>query len=194
MALCKNKNLDNAPVYRMPHEQQVHLLSNALLREFMHRRGFLDTLKTFDQENPRDADTISSRALMSDLMDLDAMNQKRLKSMGIETIMEMLCALRVEHRQEMNQLTEEANADVPEAPSEDELEELRKMYRRRKKEVRQALKAKKMSVSDPNSSKDGVLPKEKYTKGFNSDEGVATPLDDSPNNSEGDCSNDFDGH
>ncbi|CCW62059.1 unnamed protein product [Phytomonas sp. EM1] len=133
MTLGKRKNLDDAPVYSMPHEQQVQLLSDALLREFMHRRGFLDTLKTFDEENPRDVDTISSRALMSDLMALDAKSQQRLKSQGIETIMEMLCALRVEHRQEVEQLAAEANADLPEAPSEEELERLRKMYHRKKK-------------------------------------------------------------
>jgi hypothetical protein len=43
-------------------------LSEALLREFMHRRGFLATLKTFDEESPRDGQTISSRALMAQMM------------------------------------------------------------------------------------------------------------------------------
>ncbi|KAK7196765.1 hypothetical protein NESM_000616500 [Novymonas esmeraldas] len=113
----KAKDLANAPVLTMAHEDQVRLLSDALLREYMHRRGFLATLKAFDEEHPRDADTISSRALMSDLMALDAGAQQRMKGEGVETIMEMLCNLRVERRLETERLTEAAHMPLPKVPA-----------------------------------------------------------------------------
>lgn len=106
----KLKDLSSAPVYGMPHDRQVRLLSDALLREYMHRRGFLATLRAFDDENPRDAETVSSRALMSDLMALDSAEQQRLKGLGIETIMEMLCDIRVEKRLAVEDLVARASA------------------------------------------------------------------------------------
>lgn len=113
----KVKDLANAPVLKMAHEEQVQLLSDALLREYMHRRGFLATLKAFDEEHPRDANTISSRALMSDLMALDPADQQRMKGEGIETIMEMLCNLRVERRLETERLIAEAHMPLPQVPA-----------------------------------------------------------------------------
>lgn len=53
-----------------PKSQQVDLLSQALLREFMHRHGYLDTLKTFDEECARTGDTISSRNVMRQLLNI----------------------------------------------------------------------------------------------------------------------------
>ncbi|SCU67030.1 protein of unknown function (DUF4205), putative [Trypanosoma equiperdum] len=110
------KKATDAPVYNLPHERQVELLSEALLREYMHKRKFTDTLRTFDEENPRGPDTISSRALMSDLMTLKSETQKDMKADGIETIMEMLCCLRVQRRLEVEDLKRRAAAEVPPTP------------------------------------------------------------------------------
>lgn len=107
-----------SPVYKMAHEDQVRLLSDALLREYMHKKGFRKTLSTFDREHPRDTDTISSRAVMADLMALSSAEQDRLKRVGIETIMEMLCNLRIERRQEFETLEAKASVPVPEVPPE----------------------------------------------------------------------------
>ncbi|XQJ31139.1 protein of unknown function (DUF4205), putative [Leishmania guyanensis] len=113
----KVKDFANAPVLKMAHGEQVQLLSDALLREYMHRRGFLATLKAFDDEHPRDENTISSRALMSDLMALNPDDQQRMKGEGIETIMEMLCNLRVERRLKTEKLTAEAHMPLPKLPA-----------------------------------------------------------------------------
>ncbi|KPI88811.1 hypothetical protein ABL78_2070 [Leptomonas seymouri] len=113
----KLKDLSDAPVYKMTHEEQVQLLSDALLREYMHRRGFSVTLKAFDEEHPRNDNTISSRAVMCDLMALHPEDQQRMKGEGIETIMEMLCNLRVERRLEVEQLTAEVEAPLPTVPA-----------------------------------------------------------------------------
>lgn len=87
------------PVYTMPHDEQVDLLAQALLREYMHKKGFKGTLAAFDDENPRDDRTISSRAVMGDLMALDKPRQEELKSKGVDTIMEALCYTRAEKRE-----------------------------------------------------------------------------------------------
>ncbi|RNF13776.1 uncharacterized protein Tco025E_06080 [Trypanosoma conorhini] len=110
------KGVAASSVYGMPHERQVELLSEALLREYMHKRKFTETLQTFDTEHPRDADTIASRALMSDMMALDPETQRRLKGEGIETIMEMLCLLRVQRRLELEELKQRASLEVPQMP------------------------------------------------------------------------------
>ncbi|KAG5466784.1 hypothetical protein LSCM1_00961 [Leishmania martiniquensis] len=142
----KVKDFSSAPVFNMTHEEQVHLLSDALLREYMHRRGFLATLKAFDDEHPRDANTISSRALMSDLMALDSSEQQRMKGEGIETIMEMLCNLRVERRLETEKLTAEAHMPLPEMPS--EYEALKK-----NQADREARKAERLQQKESSSRK-----------------------------------------
>lgn len=139
----KLKDISNAPVYQMGHEQQVQLLSDALLREYMHRRGYLATLKAFDAEHPRDADTISSRALMSDLMDLSGEAQQRMKADGIETIMEMLCNLRVERRLETNELVRAAQVAVPPVPENYESLKAKQEKRLRRKEEKSEQKKSK---------------------------------------------------
>ena len=48
--------------------RQHDLLAQALLREYMHRRGFKATLQVFDAESPRDGATVSSRAAMAGLL------------------------------------------------------------------------------------------------------------------------------
>ncbi|CAJ1987034.1 hypothetical protein conserved [Leishmania donovani] len=57
-------------VASLSRHEQVELLAQALLREYMHRRGLRETLRTFDAENPRDERTISSRALMRQLLNI----------------------------------------------------------------------------------------------------------------------------
>eukprot|EP00796_Vickermania_ingenoplastis_P012228 gene12228-8415_t len=57
-------------VSTMPVKQQVDLLAQALLREFMHRKGLKETLRTFDEECARTPDTISSRMVMRQLLNV----------------------------------------------------------------------------------------------------------------------------
>ncbi|KAL7702193.1 Deubiquitinating enzyme MINDY-3/4 conserved domain containing protein [Lotmaria passim] len=145
----KLKDLADAPVYKMTHEEQVQLLSDALLREYMHRRGFCATLKAFDEEHPRDDNTISSRALMSDLMALEAADQQRMKADGIETIMEMLCNLRVERRVEVERLTAEVEAPLPKVPAKYDALKAKLVEREARREKRQkGKKAKKVAFAD----------------------------------------------
>ncbi|KAH9601666.1 protein of unknown function DUF4205 [Trypanosoma melophagium] len=106
----------SSSIHQMSHEKQVELLSEALLREYMHKRKFTETLHAFDEENPRDSDTISSRALMSDLMALKPETQRLLKADGVETIMEMLCYLRVKRRLELEELKRQASVESPPTP------------------------------------------------------------------------------
>lgn len=87
------------PVYSLPHDEQVDLLAQALLREYMHKKGFKGTLAAFDEENPRDERTISSRSVMGDLMALDKQRQEEMKVRGVDTIMEALCYTRAEKRE-----------------------------------------------------------------------------------------------
>lgn len=114
--MAPKAKLGTAPIYHMGHEEQVRLLSDALLREYMHRRGFTKTLQKFDEEHPRDGETVSSRAVMSDLMALTSSDQQRLKGEGIETIMEMLCSLRVERRLATESLKAQISKPIPEVP------------------------------------------------------------------------------
>ncbi|EAN96036.1 hypothetical protein TcCL_NonESM05176 [Trypanosoma cruzi] len=114
--MASKKSVSFSPVHTMPHERQVELLSEALLREYMHKRKFKETLETFDVEHPRDGDTIASRALMSDLMALSPETQRALKVEGVETIMEMLCFLRVQRRMKLEDLKQRASIEVPTTP------------------------------------------------------------------------------
>ncbi|KAG5491081.1 hypothetical protein JIQ42_00972 [Leishmania sp. Namibia] len=147
------KDFSDAPVFSMTHEEQVQLLSDALLREYMHRRGFLATLKAFDDERPRDANTISSRALMSDLMALNPDEQQRMKGEGIETIMEMLCNLRVERRLEMKKLTSEAHMPLPKVPANYEV--LKKKQAEREARRAERLQQKEFSSRKPSKATAG---------------------------------------
>lgn len=100
----------------MPKSNQVDLLAQALLREFMHRHGYLDTLKTFDTECERGADTISSRAVVRQLLNIPvqggtsrlvptaikAAEEKKGKGKGKAvsqySLMEELCSYRLTKR------------------------------------------------------------------------------------------------
>ncbi|CAD2219219.1 hypothetical protein AGDE_13855 [Angomonas deanei] len=57
-------------VASLSEEEQAKLLAQALLREYMHKRGYRATLAAFDKENPRDEKTISSRAVMHELLNI----------------------------------------------------------------------------------------------------------------------------
>ncbi|KAK7198957.1 hypothetical protein NESM_000863100 [Novymonas esmeraldas] len=95
-------------VESLSRHEQVDLLAQALLREFMHRRGLRETLRAFDTESPRDARTIASRALMRQLLNIPVEGRpSRLQaaapsSAGAKpqapTFMEELCSYRLTKR------------------------------------------------------------------------------------------------
>lgn len=110
-------------VLQLPARQQIDLLAQALLREYMHRKGYKGTLAAFDSENPRTEITISSRQLMTQLMQLHKMQDRNrmaasaatsssasskkssqkepsaANSGGLfSTIMEILCSYRIRKR------------------------------------------------------------------------------------------------
>ncbi|RNF18731.1 uncharacterized protein Tco025E_04539 [Trypanosoma conorhini] len=64
--------VDMGTITALSVREQVEALAQALLREFMHRRGYTKTLQTFDRECPRDARTIASRQLMRQLLEIPA--------------------------------------------------------------------------------------------------------------------------
>lgn len=94
------------PIYTLPHTDQVDLLAQALLREFMHRKKFSETLSTFDAECPRTEKTVSSRAVMSDLMEIPPPKVHQMKESGYETFMEILCCDRLEKRKKGHRTAE----------------------------------------------------------------------------------------
>jgi ubiquitin carboxyl-terminal hydrolase MINDY-3/4 len=146
-----------AAFLQRPYEEQVDLLSQALLREFMHKRHFKETLAMFDEECPRDERTISSRALMTELMLISPDLAARLKAEGIETIMEILCSMRVEKATTVEERWKELHAiletKAPEVPQSylNELpaleDEIRKTKKRIKKEKKLARQLKEESTS-----------------------------------------------
>jgi hypothetical protein len=69
----------DAMVHALPAAEKVNLLAQALLREFLHRRGYKQTLGIFDQECPRTDKTISSRQLMIDMMKLSKIQERSAK-------------------------------------------------------------------------------------------------------------------
>lgn len=153
MAPKKEKDLSSqiAGMLSMPHEEQVDLLSQALLREYMHRRQYLTTLKTFDEENPRNEKTVSSRGVMTELMHVSPSVASQMKAEGIETIMEMLCAMRVEKATTVHERWQELHRILdlspPEAPHElvdelkrieDEISAVKKRVKKLKREKKEA--------------------------------------------------------
>eukprot|EP01062_Namystynia_karyoxenos_P033296 TRINITY_DN24500_c1_g1_i1.p1 TRINITY_DN24500_c1_g1~~TRINITY_DN24500_c1_g1_i1.p1 ORF type:complete len:733 (+),score=212.54 TRINITY_DN24500_c1_g1_i1:86-2284(+) len=94
-----SKGTSDAEIWSCSREEQVEELAQALLREYMHRKGFRDTLAAFDQEQPRTARTIGSRALMGDMMHIQKM-QQQAKQSGAKnvTIMGMLAESRLQRR------------------------------------------------------------------------------------------------
>nr|CCC89397.1 conserved hypothetical protein [Trypanosoma congolense IL3000] len=128
--------------------EQVELLAQALLREYMHRRGYTKTLRTFDTECPRNERTISSRQLMRQLLeipsnafpsrlsggDADDDGKAKKKKKSQPTFMEELCSYRVQKREfeQRRQAQDEGSADSDSGrtidaidPSDAEMEELR---------------------------------------------------------------------
>ncbi|KAG5484503.1 hypothetical protein LSCM1_07875 [Leishmania martiniquensis] len=94
-------------VESLSRHEQVELLAQALLREYMHRRGLRETLRAFDAENPRDERTISSRALMRRLLNIPVEGrpsrlQPTASSPSVKTqaptFMEELCSHRLVKR------------------------------------------------------------------------------------------------
>ncbi|ESL10005.1 hypothetical protein TRSC58_02267 [Trypanosoma rangeli SC58] len=131
--------------------EQVEALAQALLREFMHRRGYTKTLQAFDRECPRDARTIASRQLMRQLLEIPAhafpsrlsdaaeavadtdKKDRKKKKHPPPTYMEELCSYRLQKREVRQrwQQAEEQRRTGAEAvltvkdPSDAEMEEWR---------------------------------------------------------------------
>lgn len=109
-----------AAVKAMDMSAQSSLLSQALLREYMHRKGYKRTLAVFDEESPRTDTTISSRQLMASLMELQTIqdrNQERKEPMA--TIMDMLCSYRLRKR-DIIRRRQEGDAERPYDSSDEE--------------------------------------------------------------------------
>eukprot|EP01063_Lacrimia_lanifica_P023453 TRINITY_DN3098_c0_g1_i1.p1 TRINITY_DN3098_c0_g1~~TRINITY_DN3098_c0_g1_i1.p1 ORF type:complete len:334 (+),score=170.47 TRINITY_DN3098_c0_g1_i1:147-1148(+) len=77
----------NTAILQCAREVQVDELAKALLREYMHKRGFMETLRAFDAEDPRGEFTIGNRSLMMDMM--------FLKQKSASSIMEAICQRRL---------------------------------------------------------------------------------------------------
>ena len=89
-------------VRAMADPAKADLLAQALLREYMHRKGFKKTLASFDEENPRTESTINSRELMNGLMStqiIQRRNAQRGEGAAFATIMEVLCSYRLRKRE-----------------------------------------------------------------------------------------------
>lgn len=153
----KDSSAALAAILSVSHDEQVDLLSQALLREYMHKKQYSSTLKTFDEENPRDERTISSRALMSELMYVSPELQQKLKADGIETIMEMLCSIRVEKgstgEERWRELHGALGIPIPAIPSElkEQLAALEAQLKKLKKRVKKE-KAEKIAQGEKKPS------------------------------------------
>lgn len=96
-------------------EEEVEQLAQALLREYMHKKGFLKTLQKFDVENPRNERTITSRAVMHCSMhlapivgrELGTTNNKKLQV----TFMELLCSYRLRKLEKRDSHDPEGHSD-----------------------------------------------------------------------------------
>jgi ubiquitin carboxyl-terminal hydrolase MINDY-3/4 len=149
---------DDHPVLQLDRDTQAKLLSEALLREFMHKRKFLQTLKQFDIENPRNEMTITSRALMQELMTMQKVMPQMKSQHGIESIVEAVCEHRIEkkhHLQEMKEMEKEIEAltsrILPQLKK--ELEEQKKANELKEKELERATaKAASASVQQNTTS------------------------------------------
>ena len=112
-------------------EALVKELSQALLREYMHRKGYRRTLAKFDEESPRTTTSISSRQVMTLVMALQAIQSrckkpaKDAKDTKPPTIMEMLCSYRLRKR-DLHRHPKESK----EAPPSDSSDEEKSMERR----------------------------------------------------------------
>eukprot|EP00759_Apiculatamorpha_spiralis_P052170 PhF_6_TR5619/c0_g1_i2/m.8151 len=98
------KTIDAETVLSFSKADQIEELSRALLREYMHKKKYFETLRIFDEECPRTTNTINSRAVMASLMYLEPL-QSRTTVQGANTIMEILCEDRAKKR--------EASKDLP---------------------------------------------------------------------------------
>ena len=164
----------------LPAEKQVDLLAQALLREYMHRKGYHRTLSKFDEENPRGETTISSRQLMHSLMALDdtlaPRNKKRAKPLG--TIMELLCSYRLRKRAiRLTSSPKAARASDEQSDSSDDEKQLEALAAAKRAEIarvnelikereaaemkRKAQKVKKEKALEKEGKKDKKAKKEK---------------------------------
>eukprot|EP00756_Hemistasia_phaeocysticola_P001963 Hpha_TRINITY_DN11357_c0_g1::TRINITY_DN11357_c0_g1_i1::g.63090::m.63090 len=122
----KAKAVAASPIWKETREVQVEELTFSLLREYMHRKGFKESLAAFDKEVPRSEKTIASRALMHDMMHTEVLvhgNKKRGEEWA--TIMEVLCEHRLALRSVRQGILKDEEAAVKECEElERELSEL----------------------------------------------------------------------
>ncbi|KAJ9443968.1 Protein FAM188A-like protein [Diplonema papillatum] len=94
------KPSNSAALFAADEGTQADESSKALLREFMHSKGLTDTLRTFDDEQPRGDLTIASRALMSDLLALHGFQERnKAKPTPRNTLLEVVCDDRLLRRE-----------------------------------------------------------------------------------------------
>ena len=113
----KKERESGSGVLQCSHEVQVDELAKALLREYMHKRGFLETLQAFDEEDARTPNTIQSRKLMMDMM--------LLKTKFPSSIMEGVCGARNAKRLLSQQLSD---VDKRLIAAKEELEQLSTLH------------------------------------------------------------------
>eukprot|EP00667_Euglena_gracilis_P024666 EG_transcript_28498 len=112
-------------------DDPVELLSQALLREYMHKKGFRATLAQFDVEQPRTSKSISSRLQMSRMLDLSPTGA------AYTTFMEMIIEARLLLLKPANTTTDPARRPtaaasvVPLSPAPESPRRKNKIYRMR---------------------------------------------------------------
>eukprot|EP01064_Diplonema_japonicum_P027421 TRINITY_DN3958_c0_g1_i1.p1 TRINITY_DN3958_c0_g1~~TRINITY_DN3958_c0_g1_i1.p1 ORF type:complete len:321 (+),score=59.38 TRINITY_DN3958_c0_g1_i1:35-964(+) len=94
----KKTPASNTAILSCSRNEQVVELAKALLREYMHKRGYSRTLKAYDEEDPRTEYSISSRALMADMM--------LLKGKSKSSIMEDIGTRKIEKKGVMQRMAE----------------------------------------------------------------------------------------
>jgi hypothetical protein len=162
--------------------EAVEQLAQALLREYMHRKGAKATLAIFDEENPRTEKTIGSRAVMTSLMHMEAIQARnKRRPQPLATFMEQLCGYRLRKRSISKQSThrdeldsdEDATMRVPSAPPRDDVANAtsrRDALHHRLQEVTRAREAALAAVSAATPAGTKVK-REKKTKEHTTDTG-----------------------
>ena len=115
----KKENKDPPAILSASPDAQVDETSKGLLREFMHSKKFKKTLQAFDIEQPRSVNTIASRALMSDLLVLQKLQERNTKKEKPRTtLLEIFCEERV-RRKDYAQARKSENSKLPAIDPED---------------------------------------------------------------------------
>eukprot|EP01060_Flectonema_neradi_P034225 TRINITY_DN5947_c0_g1_i3.p2 TRINITY_DN5947_c0_g1~~TRINITY_DN5947_c0_g1_i3.p2 ORF type:complete len:165 (+),score=35.19 TRINITY_DN5947_c0_g1_i3:109-603(+) len=129
----KDKKKTTSKILSCPRDQQIDEVAVGMLREYMHKRGYKETLSVFDTEMPRSDVTIQSRQLMMDLL--------HYGSPCDSSIIEFVCKNRVNKqrlKKEISKLDAEVQALEQEAKTlGEEVAPLRKTLKKLKKKTEQ---------------------------------------------------------